>query len=66
MNIEQQLKAAAQKCQTIVWLSRESGVPYSACHGFVKGDRRISLRNAAKMAAVLGLELRPIQKRKGA
>ncbi len=45
-------------------LSDESGVPYSAVHGFMVNDRRISLRNAAKLAKTLGFELRPVQRRK--
>jgi hypothetical protein len=40
---------------------------YATTHGFIMGDRTISVRSAAKLAAALGLVLRPVRrgKRKG-
>ena len=59
-DIEQQLRRTAKRCGlSMLALSKRSGVPYSAVHGYMTGDRRISLRNAAKLAKVLGLELKP-------
>ncbi len=53
-----QLRDAARQSRLIMFaLSKLSGVPYSAVHGFLTGDRRLSLRSAAKLATVLGLEL---------
>ena len=67
-DIESQLKHAATHSGLSMYaLSKQSGVPYSAMHGFCTGDRRLSLRSAAKLAAVLKLELQSIRlkKRKG-
>lgn len=48
-------------------LSVQSGVYYSAVHGFIMGTRDPSLSTAARLCKVLGLELRPARrgKRKG-
>ena len=65
MDIETQLQDAARKSGLSMYaLSKQSGVRYSAMHGFLTGDRRISLRSAAQLAAVLGLELRPVRRKK--
>ncbi len=65
MNIERQLQSAAKRSgMSMKALSDESGVVYSAVHGFLVNDRRISLRNAAKLAKTLGLELRPVKRGK--
>ena len=62
-DIERQLKDATHRSElNMLALSKRSGVPYSAVHGFVTGDRAITLRSAAKLARVLGLELRHRQK----
>ncbi len=45
-------------------LSKKSGVAYAAVHGFWTADRRLSLRSAAQLAAVLKLEIRPIRRKK--
>ena len=69
-DIEQQLRDAALKSGlSILALSKRSSVAYSGMHGFLTGDRRITLRCAARLAVVLGLKLRPVRrgkrKRKG-
>ena len=40
-------------------IADESGVCYSALHGFMAGTRDMTLASASKIAEVLGLELRP-------
>ncbi len=62
-NIEQQLRdATRQSGLSILALSKRSGVPYSAMHRFVTGAGCVGLRSAAKLAKVLGLELRPVRR----
>ena len=64
-DIEQQLKDAARNSGLSIYaLAKQTGVPYSAVHGFVKGNRRISLRNGARLARVLGLKLQPARRTK--
>ena len=58
----QLLEAARQSGLSMKALSDRSGIPYSAVHGFLKSDRRITLRYGAKLADVLGLGLRPIRR----
>lgn len=63
-NIETTLLDTARGCGwTLAELARQAELPYSAVHGFVRTDRRITLRSAAKLAAALGLELRPKRRR---
>ena len=63
-DIETTLLDAARGCGwTLAELARRAELPYSAVHGFVRTDRRITLRSAAKLAAALGLELRPKRRR---
>ena len=42
----------------------EAQVPYASVHGFLTGDRDPALSTTAKIAKVLGLELRPRRRRK--
>ena len=64
-DIEQQLRDTARKSElNMLALSKRSGVPYSAVHGFLTANRRLSLRSAAKLARVFGLELRPVGRKK--
>lgn len=64
-NIEKQLKDAALTTGLpILTLSKRSGVCYSGLHGFMTGDRKITLEVAARLATVLGLELRSIRRTK--
>jgi plasmid maintenance system antidote protein VapI len=44
-------------------LSLQADIPYSVAHRFVTGGAGITLQTAAKIATVLGLELRPKKKR---
>ena len=46
-------------------LAKLSGVSEGQLVRFVRGDRTITLASAAKLAEVLGLELRPKKKQKG-
>ena len=65
MDIERQLLDAAKRSGlSMAELCRKSKVPYSAIHGFLVNNRRISLRSAAKLARALGLELRPVRRKK--
>jgi len=47
-------------------LAIESGVAYASVHGFMAGDRDAALSTACRLCRVLGLELRPIRRRKKA
>ncbi len=38
-------------------LSDRSGVPYSACHGFLTGDRNLGIDYLERLCRVLGLWL---------
>ena len=40
-------------------LSKDSGVGYAAIHGFVRGERDLTLATASKLCDVLGLGLKP-------
>lgn len=65
VDIERQLKDAARQSGLSMYaLSKRSGVNYSGLHGFLTGDRRLSLRVAARLAVVLGLELHPVRRGK--
>ncbi len=67
-NLEQQLREEARRSGlNMLTLSKRASLGYAIVHGFLTGDRVISIRSAAKLAAVLGLELRPVRrgKRKG-
>jgi len=62
-DIEDTLLTAARGCGwSIAELARRAGLPYSAVHGFVRSDRLITLRSAARLAEALGLELRPVRR----
>ena len=65
VDIERQLRDAARRSGLSMYrLSKESGVAYAGLHGFLTGDRRLSLRVAARLATALGLELRPVRRSK--
>ena len=44
-------------------LSVNAGVPYAAVHGLIRGSRDPQLTTASRLCRVLGLELRPVQRR---
>lgn len=59
MNISEALRLAMKDSgRSLYWMSKTSGVKYTAVHGFFHGKRDLQLRSAAKLAAALGLELR--------
>ena len=62
-NIEQSLRAAARRSGlSMKAMADRGGIPYAAVHNFVTDDERtVTLTTAAKLAAVLGLELRPVK-----
>ncbi len=65
-NIQQQLRDAARKSGlSLKAMSDRSGVGYQSMHGFVRGYSDLKLESAAKLATLLGLELRPARKRRG-
>ena len=65
VDIEKQLRDAALKSGlSILALSKRSGVAYSGMHGFLTGNRRITLRVAARLAAALNLGLHPVRRGK--
>jgi plasmid maintenance system antidote protein VapI len=45
-------------------LSRRSGVAYSVVHRFCERERDLTLRVASRLAEAVGLELRPIKRRR--
>jgi len=58
------LRTAAQATgKTYYALSKESGVGMTAMRSFFVDGRPLSVANAAKLAAVVGLELRERRKR---
>ena len=63
MDIETQLRQTARKCgKSMKKLADESGLAYATVHGFVRDEKTITLANAARLAEVLGLELRPVKR----
>ena len=68
MDLEQQLRNEAQRSGlSVLALAKQAGLGYATTHGFLSGDRSISVSSAARLASALGLELRPLRrgKRKG-
>lgn len=45
-------------------LARQAGVSYAIVHRFIAGQRDVKLETASKLCAVLGLELRPVRRRR--
>lgn len=66
-SIESQLREAARASGlSIKAMSDRARIPYAAMHRFVTNDEGgITLKTAAKLARLLGLELRRVQKSKG-
>ncbi len=62
---DQLKRAVADSGQTLYRVAKGSGVDYSALLRFVSGERGLTLESADKVAAYLGLELRPKRRRKG-
>lgn len=49
---------------SIKQLAERAGVPYAGAHGVVNGTRDPVLSTADKLCKALGLELRPVRRRK--
>ena len=64
MSMEETIRERFQKSGlSIKKLTDLAGTPYSAVHAFLNFQSTITLPTADKLCAVLGLELRPIQKK---
>jgi len=64
-NIQEQLRAAARKSgMSMLQLAEQSGLRYASVHAFVAKRKGLTLASGAKLAALLGLELRPVRRRK--
>jgi transcriptional regulator with XRE-family HTH domain len=62
-NIEKQLREACRASGlSMKRLAVRSGLFYQSVHGFMASNRSLSLGSAAKLAEVLGLELRPVRR----
>jgi len=65
-DIQEQLRQAILTAPFLpATLARESGVSEAVISRFVNGNRSVTMGTAAKLAKVLGLELRPVNRRKG-
>ena len=51
--------------RTLYRIAKDAGMPYGGLHRFVTAERTaINLVTAAKLCRVLGLELRPVRRKK--
>jgi len=65
-DIAKQLREVARKSgMSINALALRAKLPYQTVHGFMTGDRHITIQSAAKLAALLDLELCPRRRRTG-
>lgn len=65
MSISEALKQAITDCgESVYAVSKGSGVSHPIIYRFVNGERLPSLENVDRLAAYLGLELRPVVKAK--
>jgi len=63
-DIEKQLKQAIEKSKMSRYqIAKEAGLSEAQLSYFVNGHRTLTLPAAAKLAKVLGLELRPTNKK---
>lgn len=64
MDIAEQLRdALSQSGRTAYAVGKSAGVDAGQISRFISGERDLTLTTAAKLAAVLGLELRPVAQR---
>ena len=65
MNMEQTIRERFQKSGlSIKKLTDQAGTPYSAVHAFLNFQTKtVTLSTASRLCNVLGLELRPIQRK---
>jgi len=62
-NIEEQLRQAILTAGVSRYaLSKASGVSQGVLSRFVHGERTVTMDTAARIAAALGLELRPVKR----
>ena len=66
-DLGEQLRAAIRRSG----LSRKqaadrTGVSYSVIHGFMSGERSMTLDTASKVADLVGVELRPVRRKRKA
>ncbi|MBX3401877.1 MAG: helix-turn-helix transcriptional regulator [Phycisphaeraceae bacterium] len=60
------LREALENCgQTRAEVSRQTGIDQAVLSRFVRGECALHSDNADKLAAYLGLELRPVRRVKG-
>jgi len=65
VNLAEQLRQAIlDSGLSLNRVSIESGVPYSALHGFVNSGRDLKLSNVERLAALFGMRLTKPTKRK--
>jgi len=65
-NIEDQLRRAILASGMSRYaLAKQSGVSQGVISHFMNRNRGLTMETAAKLAAVLGLELRPVRGRRG-
>jgi len=63
MDIESEMRRVARTSGfSMLKISREANIPYAAVHRFVAGSGGITLATAAKLAKLLGLELRRVRR----
>ena len=63
--LSEQIRGAyAKSGLTRFKLAKDAGVAYAVVHRFISSERDITLETADKLAAVLGLELRPVDRAK--
>jgi ribosome-binding protein aMBF1 (putative translation factor) len=64
-DLEEQLRNAIESSGlTLYQLAKAAGINYSQVHRFANRSTSLNLKAASQLAAVLGLELRPIRKQK--
>lgn len=64
-SLSDQLKAAAEASgESWYRIAKDSGIDYGTLHRFLSGERDVRLETANRLAAYLGLELRPKAKPK--
>ena len=62
-DLASQLRAAFRESQMSRFeLARRAGISYAIVHRLIAGDRGITLATASKIAGVLRLALRPVQR----
>ncbi len=64
-DLKQTLRAAALATGwSMNRIAKATGLNYQTVHGFLTSDRAISIDSAARLAELLGLELRPARRRR--